>query len=163
MIKMNKEIFRAYDIRGVVGYDFDEEWVEKLGRACGTWFRSKGQLRAVVGHDCRHSSPSYQAAIVRGLNASGMDVLILDLVPSPVFYFAAKKLHYDAGIMITASHNPPEFNGFKIWSDGTTIHTDDIQQIYDIMKSQNFINGKGCLPAMILFLHTSKTYLQRLR
>ncbi|WP_027720473.1 phosphomannomutase/phosphoglucomutase [Maridesulfovibrio zosterae] len=143
MIKMNKEIFRAYDIRGVVDYDFDEEWVEKLGQACGTWFRSKGQKRAVVGHDCRHSSPVYQAAIVRGLNASGIDVLILNLVPSPVFYFAAKKLHYDAGIMITASHNPPEFNGFKIWSDGTTIHTDDIQQIYNIMKSQDFVNGKG--------------------
>lgn len=143
MKDLSREIFRAYDIRGVVDHDFDEEWVENLGRACGTWFRNKGWERAVVGHDCRHSSPAYQSAIIRGLNASGIDVLFLDLVPSPAFYFAAKKLNYKAGIMITASHNPPEFNGFKVWGNDTTIHTDDIQQIFEIMKSGNFAKGAG--------------------
>lgn len=143
MKDINRDIFRAYDIRGVVDKDFDEEWVEKLGRACGTWFRRKGWKRAVVGHDCRHSSPAYQAAIIRGLNASDIDVLFLNLVPSPAFYFAAKKLNYQAGVMITASHNPPEFNGFKVWGDNTTIHTEDIQQIYEIMKSENFSAGTG--------------------
>ncbi|CCO22848.1 phosphomannomutase/phosphoglucomutase [Maridesulfovibrio hydrothermalis] len=143
MKDINSEIFRAYDIRGIVGQDFDEEWVENLGRSCGTWFLSKGWNRAVVGHDCRHSSPAYQAAITRGLNASGVDVLFLNLVPSPVLYFAARKLNYKAGVMITASHNPPEFNGFKIWGNDTTIHTDDIQQICQIMKSGNFAEGSG--------------------
>ncbi len=143
MKAVNKEIFRAYDIRGIVDVDFDEEWVENLGRACGTWFRSKGWDRAVIGHDCRHSSPAYQAAILRGLNMSGVDVLFLNLVPTPAFYFAAKKLNYKAGIVITASHNPPEFNGFKIWGEDTTIHSGDIQDIYKLMESGDFINGTG--------------------
>ncbi|WP_031481472.1 phosphomannomutase/phosphoglucomutase [Maridesulfovibrio frigidus] len=143
MKKMNREIFRAYDIRGVVDKDFDDEWVENLGRACGTWFINKGWDRAVIGHDCRHSSPAYQAAILRGLNKSGVDVLFLDLVPSPAFYFAAKKLNYKAGVMITASHNPPEFNGFKIWGEDTTIHSGDIQEIFDIMASGKFAEGSG--------------------
>ncbi len=143
MREIKREIFRAYDIRGVVGKDFDEEWVEQLGKACGTWFRNKGWNRAVVGHDCRHSSPAYQAAVLRGLNSCGIDVLFLDLVPSPVFYFAAKKLSFKAGVMITASHNPPEFNGFKIWGEDTTIHSEDIQEIYEIMKSGQFCSGTG--------------------
>ncbi|WP_320007017.1 phosphomannomutase/phosphoglucomutase [Maridesulfovibrio sp.] len=145
MKELRKEIFRAYDIRGIVDRDFDEEWVERLGRACGTWFRSKGWDRAVVGHDCRHSSPAYQQAVGRGLNASGVDVLFLNLVPTPAFYFAAKKLNYTAGVMITASHNPPEFNGFKVWGGETTIHTDDIQQIYRIMESGDFTEGNGVI------------------
>lgn len=143
MKDINNEIFRAYDIRGIVDKDFDTEWVEELGRACGTWFRRRGWERAVVGHDCRHSSPEYQGAMVRGLNACGIDVLFLNLVPSPVFYFAAKKLDFKAGVMITASHNPPEFNGFKIWGDDTTIHSSDIQEIYAIMESGKFIDGTG--------------------
>ncbi|WP_320171510.1 phosphomannomutase/phosphoglucomutase [Maridesulfovibrio sp.] len=143
MKEINREIFRAYDIRGVVGSDFDEEWVEMLGRACGTWFRKKGWDRAVVGHDCRHSSPAYQQAMVKGLNSCGVDVLFLDLVPSPVFYFAARKLGYMAGVMITASHNPPEFNGFKVWGKDTTIHSGDILDIYEIMKSGDFAEGCG--------------------
>ncbi len=143
MKEIRKEIFRAYDIRGVVDQDFDEEWVERLGRACGTWFRSKGWDRAVLGHDCRHSSPAYQQAVGRGLNASGVDVLFLNLIPTPALYFAAKKLNYKAGVMITASHNPPEFNGFKVWGGETTIHTDDIQEIYKIMESGDFVDGSG--------------------
>lgn len=143
MKEIRKEIFRAYDIRGVVDQDFDEEWVERLGRACGTWFRSKGWDRAVLGHDCRHSSPVYQQAVGRGLNASGVDVLFLNLIPTPALYFAAKKLNYKAGVMITASHNPPEYNGFKVWGGETTIHTDDIQEIYNIMESGNFAEGSG--------------------
>ncbi|TIH14916.1 phosphomannomutase/phosphoglucomutase [Marinifilum sp. JC120] len=143
MKEIRREIFRAYDIRGVVDQDFDEQWVERLGRACGTWFRSKGWDRAVLGHDCRHSSPAYQQAVGRGLNKSGVDVLFLNLIPTPALYFAAKKLDYKAGVMITASHNPPEFNGFKIWGGDTTIHTDDIQEIYNIMESGKFVEGSG--------------------
>jgi phosphomannomutase/phosphoglucomutase len=142
-MEINKEIFRAYDIRGIVNKDFDENWVEKLGRACGTWFTKHGWKRAVIGHDCRHSSAAYQAAIARGLNASGIDVVYLDLVPTPTFYFAVGHLNMHAGIMITASHNPPEFNGFKIWGGETTIHSGDIQEIYNIMKSGNFSEGTG--------------------
>ncbi len=143
MKPVNREIFRAYDIRGVVDKDFDDEWVEVLGRACGTYFRAKGHHRAVVGHDCRHSSPGYQARMIAGLTASGIDVLYLDMVATPLFYFAVKKLGYHAGVMITASHNPPEFNGFKVWEGPSTIHSEEIQAVYEIMAAGKFAQGTG--------------------
>lgn len=145
MKAINPEIFRAYDIRGIVDQDFDPEWVEVLGRACGTYFRKQGFKRAVVGHDCRHTSPIYQKSIIKGLTDTGIDVIFLNMVATPLFYFAARTLNFPAGIMITASHNPPEFNGFKIWAGSSTIHTEEIKKIYHIMKEGDFIlpNYKG--------------------
>ncbi|MFW6324747.1 MAG: phosphomannomutase/phosphoglucomutase [Desulfovibrionales bacterium] len=143
MKKVNQGIFRAYDLRGVVDTDFDPEWVEMFGRACGTFFLQKGYIQAVVGHDCRHSSPEYQRSLVRGMVKTGLDVVFLDMVPTPVFYYAVKKLGRKAGVMITASHNPPEFNGFKVWAGDSTIHTREIERLYEITKSGNFIRGHG--------------------
>ena len=128
-------VFRAYDIRGVVDVDFDPDWVELLGRAAGTYFLRQGHSQAVVGHDCRLSSPEYQARLAVGLASCGIDVVCLGMVPTPVFYYGVKALGRKAGVMVTASHNPPEFNGFKIWSGETTIHTDAIREIYDIMAA----------------------------
>ncbi|MYL82822.1 phosphomannomutase [Desulfovibrio aerotolerans] len=135
--------FRAYDIRGLVDIDFDDAWVERLGQALGTFFLRRGQQQAVVGHDCRLSSPGYQARLTAGLAASGIDVVCLGMVPSPVFYYAVKALGRKAGVVVTASHNPSEFNGFKIWSGETTIHTDDIRELYDIMAAGDFLRGAG--------------------
>ncbi|MFP4128888.1 MAG: phosphomannomutase, partial [Desulfonatronovibrio sp.] len=92
MKEINRDIFRAYDIRGIVDQDFDSEWVETLGKACGTYFRDLGMDQAVVGHDCRHSSPGYQQDMVRGLQSTGLDVVFLNMVATPLFYFAVKKL-----------------------------------------------------------------------
>ncbi|MHC1790149.1 phosphomannomutase/phosphoglucomutase [Solidesulfovibrio sp.] len=135
--------FRAYDIRGLVDIDFDEEWVERLGRALAVFFLRRGQQQAVIGHDCRLSSPAYQARLAAGLAASGVDVVCLGMVPTPVFYYAVKALGRKAGVIVTASHNPPAFNGFKVWSGETTIHTDDIRELYDIMAAGDFIAGSG--------------------
>ncbi len=143
MRPITPEVFRAYDIRGVVDQDFDPEWVETLGRACGTYFIENGHLQAVVGRDCRHSSPSYQQSMVMGLMETGMDVTVLPMVPTPVLYYAIRTLHRQAGAMITASHNPPEYNGFKIWSGTNTIHSQEIQRIYEIMHSGQFAQGQG--------------------
>lgn len=143
MKTLRQDIFRAYDIRGIVDQDFDEEWVEMLGRACGTFFLQRGQQQAVVGHDCRHSSPGYQLAMIKGLLSTGVDVLFLNMVPTPVFYFACKKFNRQAGVMITASHNPPEFNGFKVWSGEGTIHSADVQELYAIMERGEFAAGRG--------------------
>ncbi len=143
MKPINQSIFRAYDIRGLVDKDFDEEWVETLGRACGTFFAQKGHKRAVVAHDCRHSSPVYQAHMVKGLLDTGMDVTFINMVATPLFYYAIKKLGFHAGVMITASHNPKEFNGFKVWEGESTIHTEDIQAIYSIMAEGKFATGSG--------------------
>lgn len=143
MKPVNQEIFRAYDIRGIVDTDFDAEWVETLGRACGTYFRQQGHTQAVVAHDCRHSSPLYQKSIIKGLTETGIDVVYLNMVATPLFYFACKTLHRKAGVMITASHNPPEFNGFKVWAGETTIHSEEIQKIYQIMQAGEFETGSG--------------------
>jgi len=136
-------VFRAYDVRGLVDVDFDPEWVELFGRAAGTFFLRRGQTQAVVGHDCRLTSPEYQARLAAGLASSGIDVVCLGMVPSPVFYYAVKALGRKAGIVVTASHNPPEFNGFKVWSGETTIHTEAIREIYDIMAAGEFVSGAG--------------------
>lgn len=143
MKEINNEIFRAYDIRGIVGKDFDEEWVELLGKACGTYFKNAGLDQAVVGHDCRHSSPEYQARIVKGLQSTGVDVVYLNMVATPLFYFAVKKLGRKAGVMVTASHNPSDFNGFKVWAGDSTIHSEEIQKIYEIMVKKQFVLGQG--------------------
>ena len=136
-------VFRAYDIRGVVDVDFDPEWVERLGRALGAYFRGKGFEAAVIGRDCRMSSPEYAARLAAGMLAAGVDVTTVGMVPTPVFYFAVRHLGRKAGVMVTASHNPPEFNGFKIWAGDTTIHTDEITAIYDIMASEDIAAGAG--------------------
>jgi len=138
-------VFRAYDIRGIVEKDFDPEWVERLGLALGTYFKRKGRDRAVVGHDCRLSSPDYQARLADGLTACGLDVIEIDMVPSGVFYFAVKTLHCQAGVVVTASHNPSEFNGFKIWEGESTIHSEEIQEVYRIMASGDFARGSGLI------------------
>ncbi len=143
MRPVNPEMFRAYDIRGVVDQDFDEEWVENLGRACGTYFRRQGLSQAVVGRDNRHSSADYQARMVEGLVSAGVDCVFLPMVPTPVFYYAVRSLQRQAGVMITASHNPPEFNGFKVWAGSNTIHTEEIQKLYRIMKEADFEQGQG--------------------
>ena len=140
---IKREIFRAYDIRGIVDQDFDAAWVEMLGKACGTFFLGRGQHQALVGHDCRHSSPGYQAAMIKGLLSTGVDVLYLNMVPTPLFYYAVKKFNRQAGVMITASHNPPEFNGFKVWSGAGTIHSADVQELFAIMSRGEFSIGQG--------------------
>ncbi len=140
---VNPTVFRAYDIRGIVDKDFDENWVERLGRACGQYFLSRGVSRAVIGMDCRASSPAYNKALTRGLTSTGVDVINIGQVGTPVLYFAVVHLKTRGGIMITASHNPPEYNGFKVWAGDTTLHTQEIQEIRRIMEAGNFPEGQG--------------------
>lgn len=120
-------VFRAYDIRGIVDEDFDLIRVERLGRACGHYFRERGHRHAVIGHDCRLSSPGYAAALSAGMAAMGLDVIGIGMVPTPVLYFAVGDLNHAAGVMITASHNPPQYNGFKIWEGKSTIYGEELQ------------------------------------
>ncbi|WP_291318450.1 phosphomannomutase/phosphoglucomutase [Desulfonatronospira sp.] len=148
MKEIRQDIFRAYDIRGIVDKDFDPEWVEVLGKACVTYFRRMGLDQAVVGHDCRHSSPEYQARMIQGLNSTGVDVIFLNMVSTPLFYFAVKNLNRRAGVMITASHNPSDFNGFKVWAEESTIHSEEIQEVYRIMAAGEFAEGNGMATEM---------------
>jgi phosphomannomutase/phosphoglucomutase len=126
-----------------VDRDFDENWVRELGRACGAYFLRNGWTRALLGHDCRASSPGYQRAMAQGLSMTGVDVVCLDQVSTPVFYFAARNLGFEAGVMITASHNPSEYNGFKVWGGRSTIYGDEVLAIHDLMQAGDYPSGQG--------------------
>ena len=136
-------VFRTYDIRGLVGEDFDVVWVEQLGKACGAYMLERGLADAVVGFDCRASSPAYHDALTRGLLSTGVSVVSVGMVSTPLLYFAVKHLHRKAGVMITASHNPPQYNGFKIWVGESTIYGDDLQALKQTMKAGVFPQGQG--------------------
>ena len=143
MKPINKNVFRAYDIRGVVDEDFDPEWVFQLGLTTGTYFQKNGWTRAVIGHDVRASSPEYTKQLANGLRQSGVHVLLIGSVSTPVFYFAIRHLNLSAGVMITASHNPAQYNGFKIWGGKTVLQPEHIAQLYEIMRAGNFSSGAG--------------------
>lgn len=160
---IKQRAFRAYDIRGLVGEDFREEDVEPLGRACGTWFLRQRHKTAVVGRDCRLSSPAFHAALCRGLLAAGVDVISVGMTPTPALYFAIRHLRRHAGVMITASHNPPLYNGFKIWSGKSTIHGAAIQEIYRIATEGSFTSGQGLYSEHDILPSYERAVLSRLR
>ena len=140
---MNSHMFREYDIRGIAGVDLDESKVETLGRGFGTFYRRSGHRRIVVARDCRLSSEAYAAALQAGLRATGCDLVDVGMVPTPLLYFAVETLAGDGGIMVTASHNPPEFNGFKSRTRERAIFGADIQRIWELVRDRDFETGSG--------------------
>ncbi len=136
-------VFRTYDIRGLVDKDFDEEAVERLGKACGALFLDRGQKTCVLGHDARLSSPAYRDAMAAGLRSTGVNAIDIGMVPTPLLYFAVLHLGLPAGIMVTASHNPAEYNGFKIWSGSGTLRPEDIRHLKTLLDAGNFPQGQG--------------------
>jgi phosphomannomutase/phosphoglucomutase len=138
-IKVKKEIFREYDIRGVVGEDLNQEVAEVIGQAIGTKIQKAGRKRVAVGRDCRLSSPELFSALTEGLLSSGLNVIDLGVVPTPLVYFTSYYFHEEAAVVITGSHNPPEFNGFKIMIGEETLHGREILEIYQIIESGEFI------------------------
>jgi len=142
-MKMLAKVFREYDIRGIVGKEILEEDVPILGKAYGTYMARQGKHRIVVGRDCRLSSERFRDLLLEGLLSTGMDVVDVGLCPTPVFYFAVRHLDREGGMMITASHNPPEYNGFKICNGYDTIAGEEIQKIRKIMEAGDFVSGKG--------------------
>jgi phosphomannomutase/phosphoglucomutase len=138
---MNPQIFREYDIRGVVGHDFDASDVERIGRAFGTYVRQRGGKRLAVGRDHRLSSEAFCAALSQGLQATGCDIVDIGLVPTPLLYFALFHLSTDGGCMITASHNPAEYNGIKLCFGQGALYGDEIQQIGRLAEQGPFAEG----------------------
>ena len=123
------QIFRAYDIRGIVGDTFTPDIVRRIGGAIGAEAHRRGAQTLVVGRDGRHSGAEMRAALVDGLRESGRDVVDVGRVPSPVLYFAAEHLETGSGVMVTGSHNPPDYNGLKIVLAGETLHGGAIQDL----------------------------------
>jgi phosphomannomutase/phosphoglucomutase len=143
---MNPEIFREYDIRGVVDRDLAPESVRMVARGIGTYVRRRYTGEVVVGRDVRLSSDSLAAEIFRGLRESGLDSVDIGMVPTPLLYYAVTRGGEDsfaAGVMITGSHNPPEFNGFKICHGTTPIFGPDIQEIRALVEKGDFESGEG--------------------
>lgn len=146
---ISQTIFRAYDIRGVVGVDLSADAVELIGRGFGTFLKRQRGLtrpRVVAGRDGRTHSPELFAAFTRGLLSTGADVTATGLSPSPLLYFSNTTGGFDAGCNLTASHNPAEYNGFKlVAARGHAIYGDDLQTIYKIIQSGDFETGEGTL------------------
>lgn len=140
---MNPEIFREYDIRGVVDKDLMGDDVVLIGKAFGTYLQNNNRSRVAVGRDCRMSSEHYRDLVIEGLLAAGCDVVDVGVCPTPVFYFSIRQLKSEGGIMVTASHNPPEYNGFKLCSGYDTLFGDEIQKLLQIIEDGNFTVGRG--------------------
>lgn len=140
---MNRSIFREYDIRGIVEKDLTDEDVYLLSRAIGTYLSQHNSRDLTVGRDCRLSSDRISEIVIRGLVESGMNVIDIGVVPTPVFYFSLFNLDADGGVMITASHNPAEYNGFKVALGKSTIYGQEISKLYDIATEGNFVKDEG--------------------
>jgi phosphomannomutase/phosphoglucomutase len=143
-VAADTNIFREYDIRGVADTDFSDAAMHKLSRAMGTYLRKHGSARSVtVGRDCRVSSTRIIEGLKAGLVDCGLRVIDVGLVPTPVLYFSVHHLRSDAGIMVTGSHNPPEYNGFKVGLGSGTLFGEQIQTIRKIWEGGDFSHGEG--------------------
>jgi phosphomannomutase/phosphoglucomutase len=142
-VNVNPFIFREYDIRGIVQKDLTDEIVELIGKAYGTFLQRQGGKKVSVGGDVRLSTERFRQALVKGLISTGIDVIDLGLVPTPVLYYSLFKLSVDGGVMITGSHNPSEFNGFKMSVGQSSIYGEDIQKLRNLIEKEDFLSGKG--------------------
>ena len=144
---MNPLIFRAYDIRGIADVDLNPEVARAIGRALGTLARRRGATTFAVGRDCRVSGPRVRDDVVAGLTSTGLRVLDVGMVPTPMLYFAVVHRGLGGGVQITGSHNPPEFNGLKMMVGPSTLHGEDIQEIRGLIEAGDFEVGEGSVEA----------------
>jgi len=138
-------IFRAYDIRGIYGKDITTETAEKIGKAFATYVNG-GEI--VVGYDARIGSPELRDSLIKGLISSGCDVIDIGMVPTPLVYFTISHFKKDGGIVVTGSHNPPEYNGFKLCKGTHTLYGSEIQELKNIIDSNRFRKGNGDVRSM---------------
>src|SRR5277367_1088242 len=139
-------IFREYDIRGIADSELLSPGVELLGRGLGTYLaRQTGGRKINVGRDCRLSSDRLRDALVKGLLSTGCDVTDIGTAPTPILYFSAQYLKADGAIMITGSHNPSEYNGFKSVCGSGSLHGEAIQEVLRLIQRQDFETGSGQL------------------
>ena len=141
--RIDRSIFRAYDIRGVLGSTLDESVAKVIGQAVGSTLTERGLREIVVGRDGRLSGPSLSAALIEGLRLSGCDVIDIGMAPTPVIYFATHHLNTGSCVAVTGSHNPPDYNGFKIMIGGDTLSGDAIQALYSRIAENDLRDGGG--------------------
>jgi len=141
---LNPDIFRKYDIRGIVGKDLTKETVTEIGKGFGTFLintTGKNNLKVLISGDARESTPMFIDALTEGLNSLGISVINGGLLPTPVLYFGVFNLDVDGGIQVTGSHNPPEFNGFKMLAGKESLSGEEIQEIKHIIENKSYVNN----------------------
>lgn len=144
-MEINPLIFREYDIRGIVGKDLTHATAELIGKGFASYLHKKNLNTIVIGRDCRLSSDELFVNLTKGLTSSGCNVIDIGTVPTPLLYYALFNLKVDGGVMITGSHNPPEFNGFKLCLGKDTIYGEEIQKVLKIIQNDELITGTGQL------------------
>lgn len=140
---INPQIFREYDIRGIVGTDLTPESVTSIGKAIGTYIRRGNGKNMILGRDVRSSSVEFCNILSKALNSTGCNVIDIGMVPTPVLYFALHHFNADGGVMITGSHNPPEFNGFKISQGFHSLYGEKVQELKRLIEVNDFEVGTG--------------------
>src|SRR5258708_17715208 len=145
---LKSTIFREYDIRGVADTELLRLGVADLGRALGTYLQRAAGPRVNLGRDCRLSSPRLRDALLEGLMSVGCTVTDIGVVPTPLLYFSAVHTKADGAVMITGSHNPVEFNGFKTVCGTDTLHGETIQQVHRLIETQDFAKGAGSVRSL---------------
>lgn len=140
---MTPDIFREYDIRGIAGTQITENDVLSIGKGIGTFLVRNKCFDLTVGRDCRTTSDNYSELLIKGLLSTGCHVTDIGVCPTPIQYFSIRHLNKQGGVMVTASHNPPEYNGFKICKNMDSVHGDQIQEIRKSIEQNDFEQGKG--------------------
>src|SRR5579872_2657123 len=140
---LKSTIFREYDIRGIADTELLSPDIVQLGRGLGTLLQRKSGRRVNLGRDCRLSSTRLRDALLEGLRDSGCEVTDIGVVPTPLLYFSAVHLKADGAVMITGSHNPAEFNGFKTVCGSGTLHGETIQEVRRLIEQKDFAHGAG--------------------
>ncbi|MDC0446810.1 phosphomannomutase/phosphoglucomutase [Gammaproteobacteria bacterium] len=143
MQTVSKSIFKAYDIRGIINEDLTIETVVLIGKAIGSESIERGERGIVVGRDGRTSGPDLMNALVEGIKSTGCHVVKIGMIPTPVLYYATYSKGASSGVMITGSHNPPNYNGFKMMIAGETLSGERILNLYERINNQNFHQGQG--------------------
>ncbi len=144
-LERSKEVFRAYDIRGIYGQTLTAEIVEEVGKALGSKALELGSRSMIIGRDGRLSSPVLFEALSNGVLSTGCNVTDIGVVASPVLYYATKTLDSQCGVMITGSHNPANYNGLKMVMGGSALTSKDIDELYTRIEAQNYLQGEGQL------------------
>jgi phosphomannomutase/phosphoglucomutase len=157
--RVDASIFRAYDIRGVVNRTLTAGAVRLIGRAIGSEALQRGRQSVVVGRDGRLSGAALAEALIAGLTETGCEVKDIGCVPTPVLYFATHYLDTQTGVIVTGSHNPPEYNGLKIVIDGETLSGNSIQHLRERIEDANFISGQGLVES----INVVPDYIERIR
>ncbi len=140
---INPQVFRQYDIRGIVGQEIDEDSYYLIGKGFGTYLRRKGLKTIALGGDARLTTPKLMAALAKGALETGCDVLDVGIVATPVLYFSIWKLGTDGGAMVTASHNPSQYNGCKLNLGLGSVYADELQNVLKIIRAGEFSSGEG--------------------